>query len=64
MNTPFHPIRSFLRDDDGAQVIEYALIIAVVSLALVLALRPLTDNNYFGNFIIRLSACLTGSNCV
>ncbi len=31
--------RGFLRDDDGAQVIEYALIIAVVSIALVVALK-------------------------
>ena len=58
-------VRSFAAEEDGAQVIEYALIIAVVSIALVVALRALTDNGgSFSNFIGRVGTCLTGSNCV
>jgi hypothetical protein len=34
-----HSLLSFARDDEGAQVVEYALIIAVVSIALVLLSR-------------------------
>ena len=49
-------IRSFLREDDGAQVVEYALIIAVVSIALVIALHALTANGGgFSTFIGRVT---------
>lgn len=53
-------IRSFAKDEDGAQVIEYALIIAVVSIALVLALKALTDDGAgFDSFITKVTDCLT-----
>ena len=53
--------RSFLRDEEGAQVIEYALIIAVVSIALVVALKALTANGGgFGLFITNVTDCLQG----
>jgi pilus assembly protein Flp/PilA len=56
-------IRSFARDDDGAQVVEYALIIAVVSIILVVALRDLTGTSFSG-FIKRVGDCLTtGGTC-
>ena len=51
--------RSFLRDEEGAQVVEYALIIAVVSIALVVALQALTTTS-FSTFITRVGVCLTG----
>jgi pilus assembly protein Flp/PilA len=51
--------RGFLRDEEGAQVVEYALIIAVVSIALVVALQGLT-NTSFSQFITRVGTCLTG----
>lgn len=54
----------FLKDEEGAQVVEYALIIAVVSIALVLALEPLALGASFGNFIARVSTCLTTAVCV
>ena len=54
----------FLKEEDGAQIVEYALIIAVVSIALVLALQPLTLGASFGSFIGRVAACLTTAVCV
>jgi pilus assembly protein Flp/PilA len=54
-------IARFLTDDKGAQIIEYALIIAVVSIALVLALQPVFLSGQIGNFIGRLTNCLTGT---
>lgn len=51
-------VRAFARDEQGAQVVEYALIIAVVSIALVVALRGLTDGGRFGDFIARVTTCL------
>ena len=53
----------FLHEEDGAQVVEYALIIAVVSIALVLALQPLALGDSFGSFINRVGSCLTGTGC-
>lgn len=58
-------IRSFAKEEEGAQVIEYALIIAVVSIALVLALQALTANGGgFATFIGRVTTCLTTAACV
>jgi len=56
-------IRSFALEEDGAQVIEYALIIAVVSIALVIALQGLTNGTGFTTFINRVTNCLTTSTC-
>ena len=56
-------IRSFVIEDDGAQVIEYALIIAVVSIALVIALGGVSSAD-FSSFIARVNTCLTTSACV
>lgn len=56
--------QKFLKEDDGAQVVEYALIIAVVSIALVVALRALTDNGgSFTTFIGRVTNCLATATC-
>ena len=64
LNTVNNSIRSFAKDEEGAQVIEYALIIAVVSIILVVALRGLTTGTTFSGFIGRVNACLTGATCV
>ncbi len=63
MNQLFSSIRSFAVEEDGAQVVEYALIIAVVSITLVIALRGLTNGTGFTNFITRVTNCLTTSTC-
>ena len=64
MTDVFSSICSFATKDDGSQVLEYALIIAVLCIALILTLRPLADDGYFGSFLNRLSTCLTTSPCV
>lgn len=56
-------IGNFSREEDGAQVVEYALIIAVVSIALVIALKALTTGTSFSGFIARVNACLTTATC-
>jgi pilus assembly protein Flp/PilA len=56
--------KSFLNDESGAQVVEYALIIAVVSIALVIALQVLTTGTSFSSFISRVATCLGGTTCV
>jgi pilus assembly protein Flp/PilA len=57
-------VDSLARDDAGAQVIEYALLIGVVALSLVISLRELTDSDGgFTQFITRAVTCLTTSTC-
>ncbi|MBB3637569.1 MULTISPECIES: Flp family type IVb pilin [Variovorax] len=56
-------LKSFLKDESGAQIVEYALIIAVVSIALVVALQVLTTGNSFSSFITRVANCLDGTGC-
>lgn len=63
MNSFLTAAKSFVTEDDGAQIIEYALIIAVVSIILVIALKNLTGSNFSG-FIGRVGNCLTTASCV
>ena len=65
MNAIRNSVGSFAKDEEGAQVVEYALIIAVVSIALVIALRALTTaGGGFAVFIGRVTSCLTTATCV
>lgn len=53
---------SFIKDEEGAQVVEYALIIAVVSIGLVLALAgPTSLSDKFATFVTRVGNCLAGT---
>ena len=64
LNTLKSSAASFAKDEEGAQVVEYALIIAVVSIALVVALRALTTaGGGFAVFIGRVTTCLTTAVC-
>lgn len=55
----------FLGEEDGAQVVEYALIIAVVSIALVLALGDSVSGipAQFAAFATRIGTCLSTGTC-
>lgn len=50
-------ITQFIRDEEGAQIIEYALIIAVVSLALIGSMELLADTD-FDAWITRVGGLL------
>lgn len=55
------PVRRFWAGEDGAQVIEHALVTAVVSIALLLALKGLTAPEVgMQVWIDRVKDCLTG----
>lgn len=54
---------AILKNEEGAQIVEYALIIAVVSLALILALEPLKVGTGIGGLIQQLTDCLTTDVC-
>jgi pilus assembly protein Flp/PilA len=63
MNSIKHAIAKFSQEEDGAQVVEYALIIAVVSIVLVLALGNNTSGlgAKFAALITRIGHCLDGT---
>lgn len=57
-------LQSFIRDEEGAQIIEYALIVAVVSLVLILAIQSKLTSTAFAAWVQRVVDCLTaGSTC-
>ncbi|WP_438999307.1 Flp family type IVb pilin [Variovorax beijingensis] len=56
-------LKSFLRDESGAQVVEYALVIAVVSILLIIALRPLATGTSLSDLVDRVFTCLGGAEC-
>src|SRR5258706_12291768 len=64
LNAAKTAIHSFSQDEQGAQVVEYALIIAVVSIALVVALKALTaSGGGFASFIPPLTTSPPGAPC-
>jgi pilus assembly protein Flp/PilA len=66
MNTINSSFARFAKDEDGAQVVEYALIIAVISIALVVFLGDATAGlrSSFASLVTRLTTCFTaGSTC-
>ena len=54
----------FPKEEDGAQVLEYASTLEMISIDLVLVIQPLTIAASFGNFIDRFSTCLITGPCV
>lgn len=62
MDKLFSSIRSFAIEEDGAQIVEYALIIAVVSLGLILLLMGANGID-FAAWITKVNLCLTTGTC-
>lgn len=61
MNNFTASIASFARDEEGAQVVEYALIIALVSIVLATALgTAFGGGNMFTGFVTRVQGLLAG----
>jgi pilus assembly protein Flp/PilA len=65
MNTFTHVMTRFAQEEEGAQVVEYALIIAVVSIVLVLALGNSATGitSKFSTFVTRIGTCLSTGTC-
>ena len=59
-----HSLQSFVRDEEGAQVIEYALVVAVVSIALILLMKTSIESDLFSAWLAKVKACLgAGGTC-
>ena len=51
----------FAREEEGSQVVEYGLIIALVSIALALGLAKIAGGTPFSALATRIATCLSGS---
>lgn len=57
-------VGSLCQDDEGVQVIEYALLIGAVALSLLISMNAMTrDGGGYGQFITRLVTCITTPTC-
>ena len=65
MNAFLKSTRNFLRDEEGAQIIEYALIVAVVSIGLMLLIQTgmVTQGGSFSAWLADVGSCLTSGSC-
>lgn len=66
MNQFIKSVSTFIQEEEGSQVVEYALIIAVVSIGLVAALGGTTANGLQGSFaalVDRVTDCFDGTAC-
>jgi pilus assembly protein Flp/PilA len=61
VNATLDMLAAFAHEEDGSQVVEYALIIAVVSIAMVVALSALVADAPMSGFISRVNTCLTST---
>ena len=60
LNTINNSISSFVKDEEGAQVIEYALILAVVSLVVIVALASISGEP-ITTMVAKIVACFGGA---
>jgi pilus assembly protein Flp/PilA len=51
----------FAREEEGSQVVEYGLIIALVSIALAIGLSKIAGTSAFSTLATRVNNCLTGT---
>jgi pilus assembly protein Flp/PilA len=58
LNATKELMTNFAREEDGAQVVEYALVIALVSIALAIALGTAFATSPFATFVARVGTCL------
>lgn len=58
-------LRGLAVEEDGAQIIEYALIVAVVSLGLILLVQSglLGNSGGFSDWLDDVTTCLTAATC-
>ena len=52
-----------LQDESGTQVVEYALVIAVISILLIVALQPLVTDTGISDLGDLVRTCLGGVDC-
>ncbi len=57
MNKIAHAIRAFALEEEGSEVVEYALIIALVSIVLAVALASGGLDDAFTDLVTRVKAC-------
>jgi pilus assembly protein Flp/PilA len=57
ISQPDHSLHSLIHDEEGAQVIEYALVVAVVSIGLVVLMKSSIGTDLFTTWLDKVKAC-------
>ena len=60
LSSMYQQLRGLAVEEDGAQIIEYALIVAVVSLGLILLMQTDLLGTGFDAWLDKVNACLSG----
>jgi pilus assembly protein Flp/PilA len=63
LNASQHMLAEFSREDDGAQIVEYGMIVGAVSLVLIGLLAALATNSDFSTMVGKIANCLTNTSC-
>ncbi|MEN2429863.1 Flp family type IVb pilin [Comamonas sp. F1-6] len=53
-----HSLQAFVQDEEGAQIIEYALVVAVVSIGLIVLMKSSISNTLFSAWLTKVKDCL------
>jgi pilus assembly protein Flp/PilA len=61
LNTMKTMAADFAREEEGSQVVEYGLIIALVSIALAIGLAKIAGASPFSALATRIATCLGGT---
>lgn len=56
-------LQSFVQEEEGAQIIEYALVVAVVSIGLILLMKSSISTDLFSAWLTKVKACLINTSC-
>jgi len=56
-------VKSFLKEEGGAQVVQYALVVAVILILLIVALRPLATDTRLSDLVEVVRTCLGNMGC-
>lgn len=63
MNQLLQTVRAFAVEEEGSQVVEYALIISLVSIVLALALGQAGLGDAFADLAERVTTCFGAATC-
>jgi len=61
LNTAQKAITDFSREEDGAQIVEYGMIVGAVSLVLIGLLAALGSSGDFNTMVTKVKNCLGGT---
>jgi len=63
MNAFTRLVKGFVSEEDGASAVEYAILVAVIAVAVFAAVKVFNLNSIFETVNTKVDGCVTGSSC-